>query len=89
MMIMMTTLAPPPPRLLLFVGEHIIVLGLYKLLNYHYIKLSAKTVLTRSGITTMVADAAMLRGPAMLGGPTRLTIKIYCGQKFEIFAHKR
>jgi len=38
-----------------------------------------------SGVTTMVADTAMLRGPAVLGGPSRPTIKNIVGKKCELF----
>jgi len=32
----------------------------------------------------MVADTAMLRGPAVLGGPARPTIKNIVGREFEL-----
>jgi len=36
-------------------------------------------------VTTMVADTAMLRGPAVLGGPARPTITNIVGKKCELF----
>jgi len=42
-----------------------------------------------SGVTTMVADTAMLRGPAVLGGPALPTIKNIVGKKCKLFACKR